>query len=317
VSLAAVVDAIRARQSFVLSSHARPDGDAIGSQMALGLALEAMGKRVVWADRDPAPLPYRDFPGVDRISVGAAFDGQADAAIIMECSALARTEVAGLDGRFVINIDHHLGNTMYGDVNWFDETAAAVCEMAAEVIDALGVEWTPEIATHLYLGIATDTGGFRHANITGRTFELCRRVADTGVEPSTLSRRIFDSFSIGRVRLTGEMLHAMELHHGNKFALLYYDEPLLHETGATPDDTDGLVNIPLGARDVLAVALMKRQSNGEFRVSLRSKGDVDVRAVAQKWAGGGHRNASGCTILGERDDVRRQLIEAMGIALGV
>ncbi|TAK19451.1 MAG: bifunctional oligoribonuclease/PAP phosphatase NrnA, partial [Acidobacteria bacterium] len=148
MSLSNVVAAIQARQSFVLTSHARPDGDAIGSQMALGLALESLGKTVRWIGRDPAPQPYRHFPAVDRIEVAPALTGETDAVIVMECNALSRPEVAGFEGRFVINIDHHGGNTMYGAVNWFDDSAAAVCEMTAELIDALGVKWTPAIATH-------------------------------------------------------------------------------------------------------------------------------------------------------------------------
>jgi phosphoesterase RecJ-like protein len=311
MSLNSVVAAIQSRQSFVLTSHARPDGDAIGSQIALGLALEAIGKTVRWVGHDPAPLPYRHFPAVDRIDTSGTWAGDTDAVIVMECNTLARPEVTGLDGRFVINIDHHLGNTMYGDVNWFDESACAVCEMAADVIDALGVAWTPAIATHLYLGITTDTGSFRHANITARTFELCRRIAATGVNPAALAREIYDSFSIGRVRLTGEMLHTMELHHGNRLAVLYYDDEMLQRCGATADDTDGLVNIPLGAKDVVAVVLIKKQASGELRISLRSKGDIDVRAVAQKWHGGGHRNASGCTITGSVGDAKRALIDAL------
>jgi phosphoesterase RecJ-like protein len=321
MSLSKVVAAIQARESFVLTSHARPDGDALGSQMALGLALEALGKKVRWVDHDPAPQPYRHFPSVDRIEVSSTFTGDADAVIVMECNTLSRPEVAGFEGKFVINVDHHGGNTMYGDVNWFDESAAAVCEMAAEIIDALGVTWTPEIATHLYLGISTDTGSFRHANITPRTFEICRRIAEAGANPEQLARQIYDSFSVGRVILTGEMLHAMELHHGHRVAILSYDDALLKKCGATADDTDGLVNIPLGAKDVQAVALIKRQASSppasgqqassEFRVSLRSKGDVDVRAVAQRWNGGGHRNAAGCNMSGSLDDVKRALIDAL------
>jgi phosphoesterase RecJ-like protein len=311
MSLNNVVAAIQARNSFVLTSHARPDGDALGSQMALGLALESLGKKVRWVDHDPAPQPYRHFPSVDRVEVCSQFTGDVDAVIVMECNALSRPEVAGFEGKFVINVDHHGGNTMYGDVNWFDESAAAVCEMTAEIIDALGVKWTPEIATHLYLGISTDTGSFRHANITPRTFEICRRIAEAGANPEQLARQIYDSFSIGRVMLTGEMLHAMELHHGHRLAILFYDNELLKRCGATNDDTDGLVNIPLGAKDVVAVALIKKQASGEFRVSLRSKGDVDVRAVAQKYNGGGHRNAAGCNMTGSLESVKVALIDAL------
>ena len=315
MSLKDVVRAIEARHSFVLTSHARPDGDAIGSQIALGLALESLGKTVRFVDRDPAPQPYRHFPAVDRVECLERFEGHPDAVIVMECSALDRTGVAGFEGHYLINVDHHAGNTMYGAVNRFDESAAAVAEMAAEIIDALGVAWTPAIATHLYLGISTDTGSFRHANITSRTFDLCRRIAAAGVNPAALAREIYDSFSIGRVRLTGEMLHAMQLHYDQRVAVLYFDDDLLARCGATVDDTDGLVNIPLGAKDIVAVALIKQQADGGFRVSLRSKGAVNVRAVAQQWGGGGHVNASGCSLTGDQASVTRQIVDALGPAL--
>jgi phosphoesterase RecJ-like protein len=311
-SVDAVAAAIRERQSFILTSHARPDGDAIGSQLALAFALDKLGKDVRMVDRDPVPAPYRVFPGVDRIEVASRVSGTADALIVMECANLSRPEVEGLAPFFVINIDHHLGNTMYGAVNWFDESAAACAEMVADLIDALGVPWTPEMATHLFLGIATDTGGFRHGHITRRTFEACRRVADAGVDPARLSRMIFDSYSIGRVKLTGALLNAMELHHGNRLAVLAFDDDLLAASGATIDDTDGLVNVPLGAQEIVAVALFKKQQDGTFRVSLRSKGDIDVRRVAQRWDGGGHTNASGLTVTGALADAKAQIIEALG-----
>ena len=308
-SAAEVAAALRARHSFILTSHARPDGDAIGSQLALAYALDALGKQVRLIDRDPAPGIYGGFPGVDRIQVSGAADGPADAAVLLECSDITRPEVAGLDRYFVINIDHHLGNRMYGDVNWFDASAAACGEMVAEVIDALGVAWTREMASHLYLAISTDTGGFRYGPISARTFEICRRVAETGIEPARLSRQIFDSFGIGRVRLMGEMLHGMELHHGNRLAVLAFDEQLLARTGATVDDTEGLVNLPLNAREVVCVALFKRQAPGVYRLSLRSKGDVDVRSVALKWQGGGHKNAAGATLTGDYDALKGAVVD--------
>lgn len=314
-SVSDVAAAIRTRQSFVLTSHARPDGDAIGSQVALALALEALGKSVRLVDRDPVPAPYRQFPGVDRMEITDRLTGSPDAVIVLECSDLSRPEVAGLERAFVINVDHHLGNTMYGAVNWFDESAAACGEMVADLIDALGVPWTREIATHLYLAIATDTGGFRHGNITARTFATCARIALTDVEPAALSRQIFDSYSVGRVRLTGRLLSGMELHHAQRVAVLYFDDALLASCEATVDDTEGLVNLPLGAREILAVAMFKRQSATALRVSLRSKGDVDVRAVAKLWGGGGHKNASGATLAGAYEEVKRSVVDALGEAI--
>jgi phosphoesterase RecJ-like protein len=310
-----VAAALASRQSFVLTSHARPDGDAIGSQLALALALERAGKTVTLVGRDAVPAPYRAFPGADRIELSGRADVEADAAVVLECSDLSRPEVAGLERYFVINVDHHLGNAMYGDVNWYDGSAAACGEMVADIIDALGVTWTPDIAAHLYLAIATDTGSFRYGPLSARTFEACRRIAETGANPAALSRMIFDSFGIGRVRLAGRMLAAMELHHGNRLAVLYLDDELLTSCGATIDDTEGLVNQPLGAHEVMAVALFKQQAPGVFRVSLRAKGEVDVRSVALAWEGGGHRSAAGCTIKGDYPTVRRLMIEALAHAI--
>lgn len=316
MSAVAVAAALRERQSFILTSHARPDGDAIGSQLALALALRRLGKSVRVINRDPVPTQYRHFPGVLDIELSTQATGQADAVVTLECSDITRPGVAGLDRYFVINIDHHLGNEMYGRVNWFDGSAAACTEMVADVIDELGVEWTREIAQHLYLGIATDTGGFRHGPISARTFEVCRRITLAGVEPADLARQIFDSFGLGRVKLTGFMLSRMQLFHENRLAVLEFDDDLLGQCGASVDDTEGLVNLPLGANEVMAVALFKCQADGSCRVSLRSKPSVDVRAVAAHWGGGGHKNAAGCTLTGDIAAQRAEIIARLGVELG-
>jgi len=173
------------------------------------------------------------------------------------------------------------------------------------------VPWTQDIAFHLYLGIATDTGGFRHGPMSARTFEVCRRIALTGIDPATMARRIFDSFGIGRVKLMGAILSGMELLHGGRLAVLEFDDALLSACGATSDDTEGLVNFPLGAREVTAVALLKRMADGTARVSLRSKDQVDVRTVAGMWSGGGHKNAAGATLVGDFAGQKAALIKAL------
>jgi phosphoesterase RecJ-like protein len=316
-SAAAVARAIRDRRTFILTSHARPDGDAVGSCMALAFALDALGRQSTVVLRDPVPESYRAFPGIDRIVIADAVRAPADAVILLECSEIGRPGLGGLESYFTINVDHHLGNTNYGDVNWFDASAAACCELVAALVDTLDVAWTPDLAAHLYLGIATDTGGFRYGPITAGTFDICRRIADTGVDTAGLSRQIFDSFSIGRVKLTGAMLGSMELHHGDRLAILAFDDDLLRACGATADDTEGLVNLPLAARGVSAVALFKRQDAATFRLSLRSKGSVDVQSVAALWHGGGHRNAAGCTVSGDYAQIKDTLISAMARAIDV
>src|SRR5262245_30710692 len=169
-----IAEAIRARQRFVISSHTRPDGDSIGSSLAMAYALIAMGKTADVVHADPAPGPLMQFPGVPEIQVASSIIGDYDASIVMECSDLARTGVSGLDRFFVINIDHHPGNSGYGNLQWFDSSAAACGEMVFDLVKALGAPLTPEVAVHIYVAILTDTGSFHYSNISPRTFDICR-----------------------------------------------------------------------------------------------------------------------------------------------
>jgi phosphoesterase RecJ-like protein len=302
---------ISRRQRFLITSHARPDGDSIGSQLAMAFALDALAKQVRIVNADGAPEHYLDFPGVDRIEIASRVEADVDAIIVMECSDLGRTGVTGLDGRFIINIDHHRGNRMYGALNWFDESAAACGEMVFDLIRALKAPLTYEIATHIYLAILTDTGSFHHSNITPRTFEICRQAVETGVNPAAMARRVFDSNSFGKLKLIGALLDAMELVHGGRLAVLYMDDDTLKACGCTYNDTEGVINLPLTAREIQAVVFFKVSSAGEVRVSMRSKYDVDVRVVANDFGGGGHKNAAGFTVAGELARVRPAIIERL------
>src|SRR5215203_4903841 len=304
-----ICEEITSRQRFLITSHARPDGDSIGSQLAMAFALDALGKSVRIVNADAAPDHYQEFPGMERIEIAASVaQPDVDAVIVMECSDLSRTSVAGLDDQFIINIDHHAGNRMYGAVNWYDLSAAACGEMVFDVIASLGVPLTTDIATHIYLAILTDTGSFHHSNITPRTFEICRQCVDAGVNPAVMARRVFDSNSFGKLKLIGALLDKMELVDDGRLAVLYMDDHMLAATGSTNNDTEGLINLPLTAREIQAVVFFKTTSTGDQRVSMRSKYDVDVRRVASEFGGGGHKNAAGFTIPGRLQDVRQGII---------
>jgi phosphoesterase RecJ-like protein len=311
--LGQICNEVLARQSFLLTSHARPDGDSIGSQLAMAFALDALGKDVRVVNADPAPEHYFEFPGVDRIEIAAQVpeSARADTVIVMECGDLSRTGVQGFEGRFIINIDHHVGNRMYGAVNWFDESAAACAEMVFDVIRGLGVALSPEIATHIYLAILTDTGSFHHSNITPRTFDICRQCVEAGVNPGTMARRIFDSNSFGKLKLIGALLDRMELLDDGRLAVLYLDDAMLRACGCTNNDTEGLINLPLTAREIQAVVFFKAAPDGSVRVSMRSKYDVDVRLVANAFGGGGHKNAAGFTVAGPLEQARGGILERL------
>jgi len=316
-ALRQICDAVRSRRSFLLTSHARPDGDSIGSQLAMAFALDAMGKQVRILNADPAPDHYREFPGLDRIELVSEVPAhaQSDAVIVMECSDLKRTGVAGFEGRYIINIDHHAGNRMFGALNWFDESAAACGEMVFELIRCLGVPLSPEIATHIYLAILTDTGSFHHSNITPRTFDICRQAAEAGVNPAAMARRVFDSNSFGKLKLIGALLDSMLLVDEGRLAVLYMDDAMLAACGCTHNDTEGVINLPLTAREIQAVVFFKGSSGGDIRVSMRSKYDVDVRLVANEFGGGGHKNAAGFTVAGPLADVRPAILERITKAI--
>ena len=313
--IAQIVDAIRSRHRFVLSSHSRPDGDSIGSQLAMAYALRDMGKHVELVNSDAAPPQLMGFPGVPDIRIAPAVDGSFDASIIMECSDLTRTGVTGLDRAFVINIDHHPGNKAYGQINWFNAGAAACAEMVFDLIVALGVRMTPEIATHVYLAILTDTGSFHYSSISPKTFDICRQLLEAGVDPVRVSRQVFDSNSMGRLKLLASVLGGMTFDPSNRIGILFLDHAMARAAGGTYDDTEGLINQPLTVKEVQAVVFFKQSEGDNYRVSMRSKGDVDIGAVAKEFGGGGHKNAAGCSVSGPIEALKTMFSEKIRNAI--
>ena len=310
-----IVDCIGARRRFVISSHLRPDGDSIGSQLAMAYALRALGKEAHIVNKDAAPGPLMAFPGVPAIEIAERVTTPFDAAIIMESGDLNRTGVAGLDQFLVINIDHHPDNVGYGQINWFDSKAAACGEMVYELVRALGVPLSHEIATHIYLAILTDTGSFHYSSISPRTFDICRETLLAGVDPVQVARTVYDSNSLGKLKLFGAVLSAMQLDATGRIAVVYLDQLMARVAGGTYEDTEGLVNLPLSVKEIEAVVFFKQVDGDEYRVSMRSKGGVDVGAVAKEFKGGGHKNAAGCTARGAVGALQQLFVEKIGRAI--
>ncbi len=303
------------RRRFVITSHARPDPDAIGSALAMAYALRQMGKEARVVFRDPPPAPLLVFPGVAEIDIIERVDDPGDAVIVMECGDLKRTGIEGLERGFVINVDHHPGNTMYGALNWFDVSAAACGEMVFDLVEELRVPLTLEIATHVYVAILTDTGSFHYSNITPRTFDICRQCIEAGVNAPTIARSIFDSNHLGRLKLFGAVLSRMQLDPRGRIATVCVDAKMARDCGGTYEDTEGLVNLPLTVKDIVAVVFFKENGPEDWRVSLRSKGDIDVNAVAKSLGGGGHKNASGCSVTGAFDDLKTMFEQKLTVAI--
>lgn len=283
--------------------------------MAMSLALQAIGKdTTVVTDAIPAAF-LQPFPGVDTVRITPEITDAYDAALIMECSELSRTGVKGLDRSPVLNIDHHPGNTGYGAINWVDESAAACGEMAFTLIEALGAPLTEDVATHIYLAVLTDTGSFHFSHLTPRTYEIAKRCVEAGADPAWIARTHYDSNTLARVRIFGAVMNGMVIVDEGRIALLSVTRRTMADLGGTNDDLEGLINFPLTVKDIEAVAFFKEIGDNDWRVSLRSKGTVDVGSIARWQGGGGHTNAAGCSAAGTLDDVNRQFGQLLAEAI--
>ena len=312
---AELVDRIKHGHRFVIASHQRPDGDAIGSSMAMALALQAIGKEATVVTDAIPPVFLQPFPAVDAIRITPEISDRFDAALIMECSELSRTGVKGLDRSPVMNIDHHPGNKGYGAINWVDESAAACGEMAFSLIEAVGAPLTSDVATHVYLAILTDTGSFHFSHLSPRTYEIARRCVEAGADPHWIARTHYDSNSLARVRIFGAVMNGMVIVDEGRVALLSITREKMTDLGGTNDDLEGLINFPLTVKDIEAVAFFKEIGDDDWRVSMRSKGNVDTGTIARAHGGGGHTNASGCAARGPIDDVYKQFGELLTEAI--
>lgn len=292
--------AVRRGHRFLVTSHVNPDGDAIGSAIGLSRVLHRLGKGATIWNRDATPEIYRTIPGSHRIHVGetppAGFPELFDAAIVLECPSPDRTGLAEhLGAATVINIDHHLGNEHYGAVNWVETAAPAVGEMVFRLAQALNVVLDRDAANALYLTLVTDTGGFRFSNTTPETFEAAAALVRAGASPETVSSWLYESYPVSVMRLLGELLGTLELHDDGRVATVRITREMMERAGARPGDSEGLIDYPRSIAGVRAVALVRELDGGEHKVSLRSRGAVNVEKIARLNGGGGHHNAAGFT----------------------
>jgi bifunctional oligoribonuclease and PAP phosphatase NrnA len=295
-----VAGRIREGRNFLITSHRNPDGDALGSGIALQGLIRKLGKQARVIVRDGFSQPLHNIPGADEVIVSddlpADYPQAYDAMFTMECPEVERTGYPVLPGP-VVNIDHHLGNTMYGEINYLDVDAPSVGEMILQLNrHHLRLELDRDIATAMYVSLATDTGFFRYHNTTQRTFQAAEELVRYGVVPGDVSLWINESATEGSIRLLGLALTTLELHAGGKIATLELPQRFFDDAGATPEDTEGIVNYGRNIDGVLVSTLLKEGEKGTTRVSLRAKPGIDVQKVAAMFGGGGHAAASGCTV---------------------
>ena len=297
-ALQRVVELLDGASSIAVACHLSPDGDALGSLLALALALRDRGValQVGWDD-DPIALPAQfDFlPGGDLLVPAPVFR-PADVAVAVDCAGADR--LGRLRERFekagaLVNIDHHVSNTKFGAVNVVDEHASSSAEIVVQLLARMGAEITPDIATCLYVGLVTDAGQFAYRSVTPRTHATAGFLIQRGVEVDVVSQRLYEAYPFAYLKVLGRVLDRATLETAPAFVLSYLTQADLRETGATMDDTDDVIDVLRAIRECDVTLLMKELEDGSWKGSLRSKGATDVGSIAQELGGGGHRLAAG------------------------
>lgn len=302
-----ILEVLRRGERFLVCSHARPDGDAVGSMLAVGMLLEQMGKRADLVTAERIPKIHRGLPGAEGIRTAERVDGAYDAVILLECDGLERTRLQGLEQYFLINIDHHATGRKFGNLNWIDRDAASVGELVYRLAKAAGARVTPEMATCLYTTVLTDTGGFCYGGTRASTFGLARELVLAGADPMRIAQTVYFSTPATKLLLLGAALG--NLKSEGRLAWLWVTRPEMARAGAAEEDCEGIVNFALCVSGVEAAVFLYELPERRIQVSLRSKGRVNVAAIAERLGGGGHESAAGCTMEGP---LERALEEILG-----
>jgi phosphoesterase RecJ-like protein len=305
-----VLQEVRARRRFVVTSHARPDGDGIGSALACAQILRQMGKESQVVMHDGVPRIYQNLPfAADVIHSNCVPPN--DAVIVLECDSIKRTQLVGLEDCFLINIDHHATGRNFANVNWIDSCAMATAELIYRMARLGGVTLDAGIATCLYTALMTDTGSFMFEGTNEHTFAIARELVLAGADPAQCARHIYFGHSTAKLRLLGAAL--ANLHRQDTIAWIWVTQDQMERFGAREEDCEGLVNYALSIGDVQVAIFFRELSDGRWRVSLRSKGEVNVAAVAEYFGGGGHKCASGCSIDGPMGSAISRIIDRLHI----
>ncbi len=302
-------EALRSCKTILISVHKSPDGDALGSQLALMLALEKMGKTVTAHNLDPVPEIYRFLPHQTQISFGPVVAGRFDAMIVLDADP-PRTGLFVNDypAATLINIDHHITNPVIWPITWLDAGASATGEMIYQLITQAGLPLDRDMALCLYTAIFTDTGSFRYSNTSPQCMRIAATLLEAGADPWLVTENVYESYSFNRLKLLGTVLGEMERSPDKRMAWVVVTDELYQKTNTTSEDTDNFVNYVRSVSGVEVAILFRQTAPQQYKISLRSKGRVDISSLAQALGGGGHKNAAGSTLDGTLDDVRRKVL---------
>jgi phosphoesterase RecJ-like protein len=311
------IEKIKEYKRFMVVTHVNPEGDALGSLFGLALALKGLGKEVVSYLEDPVPAPFGFLSGAGEVVHSLENEAPFDATYAVDCGQLERLGKGFLAFNgwgTLINVDHHVSNDNFGDINIVIPEASAAAEIVFDLCKAAGVDITPDIATNLYVGIHTDTGSFRYSSATPESLEKAGELVRLGADPRDVAVRVYENYPAKKFKLLGMVLNTLEVVGDGldgKIATVVVSRDMMNSVGADKADADGFVNYARAIEGVKAGVLLRESSPGDYKISLRSKGDIDVSTVAQGFGGGGHVHAAGCNIKGSLKEVKKKVVDAL------
>lgn len=312
-STAEVVAELNARSAFVMVSHVKPDGDTLGAGLALGLALKRLGKRVAYFQQDPVPRNLRFLPESQFVSRALPPDLPPDALFVfcdMSDYSRAGAFLPEVTRENMLDVDHHLGNSLFGKLNYVLETECSTGTVVMHLLREMNVPVDRDIATCILTTIMTDTGGFMHSNASPEALELSAELMRLGANKEEITEEIFLRKRVAATKLLGRIIDEMTFAHDGRYCYSHVDDAMLGRTGADGEDTEDTVNT-LRGQDGVEVAALFKAIDGEIRVSLRSTGRVNVQAAAKRLGGGGHFRASGLTYRGTLEEAFRAVDAAL------
>lgn len=309
-----IIHHLKNSNNLFLATHTNPDGDAIGSLIAMGLSLEALNKRTTLYNESPIPAVYRFLPFADRIVQYVDKANIYDTAIILDCSDLERIgKAVSMVNKIpiIINIDHHITNTCYGDFQLIKTSACATTEIVYKLMKDMAVPINKAIAASIYTGILTDTGSFRFSNTNRAAFEICEEMVELGVDPYSIAQHVYGTYSLGRIKLLNMALDSIEISYNGRLSMMTLTRDMFYETDTRAEDADGLINYAKSIENVKVAVLIQelQNKNKQFHVSLRSNGTVNVAEIASSFGGGGHANAAGFSIESTLSDLKSQIFK--------
>lgn len=316
-SLNQVAACIKQCKRAAIFCHARPDGDTLGSGLALLFTLRGAGKTAHIVCEDAVPEKFMFLKGMGEVLTSLPL-GDYDLFIAVDCSDAARLGELGYTftafNGDTVNIDHHISNKKFAKYN-FVQNCSATCELMPQVLDAAGLEITKPVADFLMLGLMTDSGSFTHSDVTAETFAVASRLRGAGADVTAIDYNMFSRQRKERALLFAQVLPTLRFYLGDRLAVITVTAAAIESTGADRSMTEGFVNYPLSIDGVEVAASLMEMKKGQYKVSLRSKGTADVNAVAATFGGGGHVLASGCMLFGKIEEVTERLTQAIFSAL--